>query len=200
MARSRRPIRERGNRSQTLPLLRRHSPSAGLPRIGEGCAARRSTPILSCEPRGSADAGLRVSGLGPNRNQKARITARCDAASNLQKLIDPFLKPSASSFHTRSCRKTRMVFIPTLCPTQFRVDLRCVEGLRLPHLEFVDCICWNVVAANQPGLLVIPGFRLLLGPMRGLRTNEGGLSNENAISTRTAVLFRGIGSPETECS
>ena len=41
-----------------------------------------------------------------------------------------FLKPSGSSFHTRSCRKTRIVFIPRpSAQPKFLVDLSGVEAL-----------------------------------------------------------------------
>ena len=49
-------------------------------------------------------------------------------------------------------------------PAQFLVDLLRIEGLCLPHLQFVDRAGGNVVGAHQPGLLLIPGVGLLLGP------------------------------------
>ena len=70
-----------------------------------------------------------------------------------------FLKPAASSCHTQVVQEdAHRVHPHVLGPTQFFVDLRGVETLRLPHFEFVDCVFRNIVAADQPSLLVIPRF------------------------------------------
>jgi hypothetical protein len=55
-----------------------------------------------------------------------------------------------------------MVFMPMpLGPAEFLVDLRGIEGVRLPHLELVDGVGGNVVAAHQPALRRVPGIGLL---------------------------------------
>ena len=54
-------------------------------------------------------------------------------------------------------------------PAQFLVDLSGIEGIRLPHFELIDRVGGDEIAADQPGLLLIPRLRLLLGPARFLR-------------------------------
>src|SRR5271170_155567 len=51
-----------------------------------------------------------------------------------------------------------------LGPPKLFVDLLRVEGVSLPHLELVDCVARDKIAACQPGLSCVPGIRLLLGP------------------------------------
>ena len=57
-------------------------------------------------------------------------------------------------------------------PAQLLVDLRCIEALSLPHLQLIDGIVRNVIAAHQPWLLLIPGGRFLSAPGRGLRNQN----------------------------
>src|SRR5215469_7058039 len=40
-------------------------------------------------------------------------------------------------------------------PAEFAVDLVRIEGVRLPHLELVNCIGWYEIRAHRPGLLGI---------------------------------------------
>ena len=54
-------------------------------------------------------------------------------------------------------------------PAQFCVDPLRIESIRLPHLEFVDCIGRNVIAADEPWLLCIPVIRGLFFPTGRLR-------------------------------
>ena len=49
-------------------------------------------------------------------------------------------------------------------PAQLLVDLSWIEGRRLPHLQLVDCVRRNVVAADQPRLLLVPRPGFLLRP------------------------------------
>ena len=49
-------------------------------------------------------------------------------------------------------------------PAQFAVDGGGIEGIGLPHLEFVDRGGGQKVRAHRPGLLGIPGIGLGLGP------------------------------------
>src|SRR5258708_16265905 len=54
-------------------------------------------------------------------------------------------------------------------PGQFLVDLWGTEGGLLPHFQLVDGGFWSVIAADEPGLLRVPGVGFLLGPAGGLR-------------------------------
>ena len=120
--------------------------------------------------------------------------------ANLQKLIDAFFEAIRILLPYQVVQEyAHRIHPEALRPTQFPVDLRRVEALRLPHLEFVDGICRNVVAANQPGLLLIPGLCLLLGPTRTLRKQvKRELSNDKDNQhPDCSVFFRGIASPET---
>src|SRR5258708_8463714 len=56
-----------------------------------------------------------------------------------------------------------------LCPAKLEINALGIEGIRLPHFEFIDCIRGNVVAPHQPRLLSIPIFGGLLLPPRVLR-------------------------------
>src|SRR3954471_20796239 len=57
-------------------------------------------------------------------------------------------------------------------PAQLFVAWLRVERLGLPHLKFIDCVGRNVVAADQPRLLVVPTFGLLFRPTLRLRNEE----------------------------
>jgi hypothetical protein len=54
-----------------------------------------------------------------------------------------------------------------LGPAEFSVDGAEVERVGLPHLELVDRAAGDVVAADEPGLFLVPGIRLLNGPGTG---------------------------------
>jgi hypothetical protein len=61
-------------------------------------------------------------------------------------------------------------------PSEFLVDLRRIEGLRLPHLELVNRRLGHVVAANQPRLSGVPGVCLRFRPTACLRRGDVGKS------------------------
>src|SRR5579871_4270654 len=71
---------------------------------------------------------------------------------NLQKLIDALFETLIFLPEQIMQEDTHRVHPQTLSPTQFLIDLGGIESLSLPHFEFVDCICGNVVAADQPRL------------------------------------------------
>ena len=48
----------------------------------------------------------------------------------------------------------------TFCPAELLVDFLRIKALSLPHFEFVDSASRNKVAADQPGLLLIPAICL----------------------------------------
>ena len=72
-------------------------------------------------------------------------------------LPEQIVQEHAHGVHSKSFR-----------PSEFLVDLWQVEGLLLPHFQFVDGVGWNVIAPNWPRLLLIPRICSLLGPPRGL--------------------------------
>jgi hypothetical protein len=49
---------------------------------------------------------------------------------------------------------------------QFLIDFLGIECFCLPHLQLVDCVRGNEVAADQPWLRLVPGIRLLGRPTR----------------------------------
>ena len=49
---------------------------------------------------------------------------------------------------------------------EFLIDFLGIESFRLPHLQLVDCVRGNEVAADQPWLHLVPGIRLLGRPTR----------------------------------
>ena len=54
-------------------------------------------------------------------------------------------------------------------PAEFLIDAFGIEGVGLPHLEFVDGVRRDVVAADEPGLLGVPVLRSLLSRGRWVR-------------------------------
>ena len=56
-----------------------------------------------------------------------------------------------------------------LRPAELLVDLLGIEGCGLPHLQLVDRVVGNEVAAHQPRLLLIPRVGLFNRPALALR-------------------------------
>ncbi len=56
-----------------------------------------------------------------------------------------------------------------LCPTQFLVDGGVIVGVFAPHLNLVDGVGGDVVAARQPRVLLVPVVSLLCTPTAGQR-------------------------------
>lgn len=76
---------------------------------------------------------------------------------NLQELIDAFLEALRILLPQQIMKEdAHRVHPRVLGPPKFLVNLGGIECLCLPHLEFVDGIGRNVIAANDPWLLVIP--------------------------------------------
>ena len=63
-------------------------------------------------------------------------------------------------------------------PAEFLIDLRRVETLCLPHFEFVDRVFRNIVAPNQPALLLVPRVSFFITPA-ALRENGTRNANHN---------------------
>src|SRR5467141_1083067 len=127
-------------------------------------------------PAGIVDAGARVTLLaelrirvpaGIEQNKKRfDVVFRRD----LEKGIDTLAK----SFRVLLPRKimeknAHGVEADGLCPAKLEVDALGIEGICLPHLEFIDCSRGNVVAPHEPRLLCVPIVGGLLRPARGLR-------------------------------
>ena len=53
-----------------------------------------------------------------------------------------------------------------LSPAEFGINARGIESVGLPHFELVDGVGGDVVAADEPGLLVVPGVGGGFGPAR----------------------------------
>ncbi len=87
-----------------------------------------------------------------------------------QKAVDAFLKTCGILLPEQVVEKDpHRVHAHRLCPGEFGIDLGRVEGCLLPHFQLVDRRLGNVITANQPRLLRVPGVRFLLRPARGLR-------------------------------
>ena len=72
------------------------------------------------------------------------------------------------------------VHAQTLSPAQFLINFLRIESSRLPHFQFVDRGGGNEIAAHQPGLLLVPVVRFLLGPVLCDREYMGGeCKNQN---------------------
>ena len=58
-----------------------------------------------------------------------------------------------------------MVFMPMDSAQPSSRSMRCgIEGVGLPHFELVDGVGGDVVAADEPGLMRVPGVGLGFGP------------------------------------
>ena len=79
-----------------------------------------------------------------------------------------------------------------LGPAEFLVDAGGIEGIGLPHLEFVDCGGGEVVGADEPGLAGVPAFGLCFGPALGL-CGGGQRQREREVMTKDSRRVR-IGS------
>src|SRR6185436_19371744 len=74
-------------------------------------------------------------------------------------------------------------------PAELHVDLRGVEGVRLPHLELVDGVGGNVVAAHQPALVRIPGVGFFGRPALGVGGGDGSQQRERKANQKVAAKF-----------
>ena len=90
--------------------------------------------------------------------------------SNVQEDIDALLESAGVLLPEQIVQEhTHRIHAQTFRPAEFFVDLLRIERLRLPHLKLVDGIRRNVVAANEPWLLLIPRVGFFLRPAwRGL--------------------------------
>ncbi len=96
---------------------------------------------------------------------------------NGQKRTHAFLKPRAVLLPKQIMQEhAHRRHAQTLRPTQLQVDPLWVERIRLPHLQFVNGVGRQIVAADRPRLLRIPGIGLLSGPARWLRRYNGIMS------------------------
>src|SRR6185437_9427405 len=87
---------------------------------------------------------------------------------NLEKNVDALLKTFRVLLPEQIMQEHAHSIHPNgLRPTQLLVDLLGIEGSCLPHLQFVDGVAWNVVSADQPGLLTVPRVGPGFGPAVG---------------------------------
>ena len=95
-------------------------------------------------------------------------------------------KPSRSSCHGNSCRNTRTVLKPIdFGPAELAVDRLGIERVGLPHFELVDRRAGEEVAADEPGLGVVPLVGLLGRPALG---GVGEWVVSNATSRVAAIV------------
>jgi len=56
-----------------------------------------------------------------------------------------------------------------LSPAQFFVDFLRIKGVGLPHLQLINRVGGNEIAAYEPRLLRVPLIRLICGPSLGVK-------------------------------
>src|SRR5580698_4263543 len=66
-------------------------------------------------------------------------------------------------------KDTHGIHAQALRPAEFSVDRRQIEGVDLPHFQFVNGRARKEVAANEPGLMRIPFVGMSFGPTAGNR-------------------------------
>ena len=114
---------------------------------------------------------LRIPAGIKQHEQRLDMVARRD----LQELIDTFSEPLGIFLPYQIMQEhAHRIHAQVLCPTEFPVDLPGIEALRLPHLQLVNGVVRDIVAADQPRLLSIPGFGSFFGPARCLRMQTSG--------------------------
>jgi hypothetical protein len=84
---------------------------------------------------------------------------------DLQKLVDPLAVSGGVLAPGQVMQKdAHRVHAQPFGPAQFFIDGLRVEGLGLPHFEFVDGVGRDVIAADQPRLFGVPLVCLLFRP------------------------------------
>ena len=86
-----------------------------------------------------------------------------------QKLVQPFGE-TGGVLPEKSCRKTRMVFIPMLSAMASSFQLFGVEGVGLPHLQFIDGIGGGVIGTHEKRSLAYHALALAAGQRPGAST------------------------------
>src|SRR5450432_4694526 len=86
-----------------------------------------------------------------------------------QKCVDPLPKARGVLLPQKIVQEyAHGIHANVLSPAKLLVDLLRIEGVFLPHFQFVDGTGRNVVAADQPWLLLVPSVRFGLTPPRAL--------------------------------
>src|SRR6185312_15797660 len=102
----------------------------------------------------------------PHRIQKYKSDADVMFIRNFKKLIHSVQQIGAVSLPQQIVQKdTHGIHSQGLRPSQFTVNLRQIESVRLPHFQFVDCAAWDEIAADKPRLTGIPVIGLLRSPL-----------------------------------
>ena len=82
-----------------------------------------------------------------------------------------------------------MVFMPVgFGPAELFVDLRGVEGVRLPHFELVDGVGGNVVAAESQRCFPVPGVGHVGWPL--LRFGHGNRRQQREHHARSQIPLK----------
>ena len=97
-----------------------------------------------------------------------------------------------------------------LGPAQFAIDRFGIKGVGLPHLKLVDGRAGGVVAADEPGLFLGPGVRLLgrpalprpgIPPEGKNRDEQQGLGADQRSQRKPPVVMSFLaGYPDHWCS
>src|SRR5690349_4201324 len=93
---------------------------------------------------------------------------------DFQKSVDAFLETWRILLPGQIVQKhAHCIQSDRLRPSEFLIDALWVKRIRLPHLQLIDCVRGNVVAAYQPGPLQVPVRDIILAPASFLRPTWG---------------------------
>ena len=106
----------------------------------------------------------------PTGFEKHEHRADVMAGRDGQELVDALLEADGVLLPEKVVEKdAHGVHAEGFGPGQFLIDFFGIEGGVLPHFQLVDGRSGSVIAADQPGLLGVPGVGFLFGPARRLR-------------------------------
>src|SRR5215831_14874328 len=110
--------------------------------------------------------GLRIPARIEKNKQGTDVVLRRDR----EELVETLLKSIGVLLPEQIVQEdAHRVHAQVLGPAQFFVDLLRIEGAGLPHLQFIDGVGGNEIAANQPRLLLVPLSSFLFTPTGTLR-------------------------------
>ena len=166
-ARSTGPRPECADRWQRRPpRLRRISRAADTAPDRPESPLPEPAPSPSCARPGMGGCCGPSLGCGSQQESKSTKTGRiwCRDGDG-QKCVDALLKALRILLPEQVVQEhAHGVHADALGPAQFAVDGGRIEGVGLPHLQFVDGRRRQKVRAHRPGLAGVPGVGLRLGP------------------------------------
>ncbi len=161
--------------------------------IGQHDAARALYPaaVMDAGARAVLSAKLWI-GV-PDAVEEDEHGANFVAGRDGEKLIDVFEERLAVVLPAKVVQKyADRVEADRLGPAELAVDRFGIERCGLPHFELVDRRARNEVAANEPGLGVVPFFGALGRPRAGaseLRISVAPKEGENEDQQRCGFMF-----------